>query len=51
MLLQRFGDPLQSLFIWKLCPLLPQTVFNVFGGGLDIKHTLIRTLYFEAHWV
>lgn len=51
MLLQRFGDPLQPLFIWKLCPLLPQTVFDFFGGGLDIKNTLILTPLYNERWL
>ena len=37
--LQRLADPLQTLFVGEPCPLLAQTVFDVFGCGLEVKPT------------
>ena len=35
--LQRLPDPLQSLLVGEPGPLLAQTVFDVFGCGLEVK--------------
>ena len=45
LLLQRLADPFQSLFVRQPGPLLPQTVFNVFGCGLEIMISYCLFIY------